>query len=57
MFVLCAASKDKNAKCRTNKTKKKARMKCRVKENTKKSPGGGEIFHTCPERPRRGADH
>jgi hypothetical protein len=34
MFAFCAVRKDKQAKCRTMKTKEQVRMKYRVQENT-----------------------
>jgi hypothetical protein len=52
MFVSCVVSKDKKPKCRTTKTKRQLRMKYRVKENINKSPCEGEVFRTCPDRPR-----
>ena len=47
MFVLCVVSKDKKANCRTIKTQKQARMKCRVQENTKKSRWRQDFPRPC----------
>ena len=38
VFVSCVVSKRQKTKCRTIKTKKQARMKYRVQENTKRNP-------------------
>jgi hypothetical protein len=48
MFVLCVASKDKQATYRTIKTRNQVRMNCeqstREYKKKEKSPGGDEIF-------------
>ena len=47
MLVQCVVSKDKRAKCRTNKTKKQVRMKYKQykRTQTKKSPGGNGCLY------------
>ena len=50
---VCVVSKDKKAKCRTNKTQKQARMKYRVQENThKKKIPVGLFSAPGPSRPQ-----
>jgi hypothetical protein len=52
MFVLCVVSKDKQEKCRTNKTKKRVMMKYRVQQNILiRVTAGDYIFRTSSDRP------
>jgi hypothetical protein len=50
MFVLCGVSTDKS-KMKDIQEKEQVWMKYRVQENTKRNPGGSEIFRPRPNRP------